>query len=160
MEQLEDGPVSVFSLDHIVVLLLEAVHRRCVLIKVTSEYDEILVGCKSLRIFIERLAHEIVHFFHLLVTRYECLDVERNALTIVTGLEMRVEQVKFVATDFTKINLRVQNAFHGDTVVTYGRELIRIVFRRNDWVARNSEQACITAICAEVFGAGRKSVVG
>ena len=70
------------------------------------------------------LLDESLHFFDLLVAGHKCLHVERHTFAIIASLEVRMEEVQFIPTNFTQVNLRVKDALHGDSVVTHRRKLI------------------------------------
>ena len=90
MEKLQHRTIPFSDLDLIVQLFLHSVHRRCVLIKIASNDDQ--VSLLVIRRILERLSvHKLLQFFDLLVTADEGLHEEWQALFLITGLEVGVE---------------------------------------------------------------------
>ena len=74
------------------------------------------------------------------------LNVERDTHVVKAGLEMRMEQVKFVAADLTEIDLSVQTTFHRDCVITHRREFVPQKVLVCNWKPGNRQQTSITAV--------------
>ena len=123
MEQLQDRSVALLFFNHIVHFFLKTIHWGGILIEIAGKNYEI-----SFPIIISAISgfllDKSLHFFYLFVSRNKCLNVERHAFSIVTSLEMRMEEVQFVTTNFTQINFCVQYAFHRDCIITHRRKLI------------------------------------
>ncbi len=98
MEQLQDWCIAFLRSDLVIVILLLQVHRRCILIEITRQNDEIPFTiivwiCESV------FVHELLHLLDLFVSADKSLNVEGYTQTIVAGLKMRVEQMQLVAPD-------------------------------------------------------------
>ena len=111
MEQLQDGSVALLFFNHIVHFFLKTIHWGGILIEIAGKNYEI-----SFPIIISVIScfllDKSLHFFYLLVAGHKCFNIKRHAFAIVTRLEMRMEEVQFIATKFTKINFCVQYTFH------------------------------------------------
>ena len=123
MEQLQDRSIALLHFNHIVHFFLKTIHWGGILIEIAGKNYEIsfpiiisIIGCF--------LLDKSLHFFYLLVASHKCLNVKRHAFSIVTCLEMRMEEVKFVATNFTKVDFCVKYTFHRNSVITDRRKLI------------------------------------
>ena len=121
MKQLHDVLIPILQLNQIIVLLLQLVHGCRVLIEIPRQDDQIIL-LVALRTVQRVLPHELLHLFDLFIPSHERLHVQGYPLSIVTCLEVRMEQVKLLAACRTQVYLRVQDALHGDCIISHRGE--------------------------------------
>ena len=91
VEKLQDRSVSLLCLYHIIILLLQSVHRSCILVEIARKNYQVFIRLKVLRILIKFLVHEILHLFCLLVACHKSFNIKRYSLAIIACLEVRME---------------------------------------------------------------------
>jgi hypothetical protein len=87
VEQVQYRFIPFFGFYQIVHFLLLSVHRGSILVKVTSQNNEIFVSI-VVRVLESFLLNEAFKFFYLLVAGDEGFHIKWDTLSIVTGLEM------------------------------------------------------------------------